>query len=123
MITSFRDLEVYQESFELQIEVEGKLKTFPREEKFLLCDQLRRAVRAIPALIAEGWAKRETIKDFRKFLRNSQAEAYETVNHLLLAERKGYLDSKRADNLIGRYEKLAKRIRNLKNNWQNFDQQ
>ena len=122
MITSFRDLEVYRESFQLQIEVESKLKSFPRDEKFLLCDQLRRAVRAIPALIAEGWAKRETIKDFRKFLRDALAEAYETVNHLLLARHKGYINPKLADELIERYEKLAKRIKNLKNNWQNFDQ-
>jgi four helix bundle protein len=123
MITSFRDLEVYQESFKLQLEIEKELKEFPRDEKFLLCDQVRRATRAIPSLIAEGWGKRETIRNFRKFLRDAQAEAYEMVNHLLLAKHKGYINPRRADEYIERYEKLAKRIKNLKNNWQNFDQE
>lgn len=122
MIKSFRDLEVYQEGFKLQLEIEELIKRFPREEKFLLCDQMRRAVRAIPSLIAEGWAKRETIKDFRKFLRDAQAEANEMINHLLLAKHKGYIRKRGyADELIERYERLAKRITNLKNNWQNFE--
>ncbi len=121
MIRNFRDLEVYQEGFQLQLEIEALLRTLPREEKFLLCDQMRRAARAIPSLIAEGWAKRETVKDFRRFLRDSQAEANEMINHLLLAKHKGYIRKRGyADELIERYEKLAKRITNLKNNWQNF---
>ncbi len=87
----------------------------------MLCDQMRRAARAIPSLIAEGWAKRETIKNFRRFLRDSQAEANEMINHLLLAKHKGYVKKRGyADELVERYEKLAKRITNLKNNWQNF---
>ena len=123
MIKNFRDLEVYQEGFKLQLEIESLIRVFPREEKFLLCDQMRRAARAIPSLIAEGWAKRETIKDFRKFLRDSQAEANEMINHLLLVKHKGYIRKQGyADELIERYERLAKRITNLKNNWQNFDQ-
>ena len=121
MIKNFRDLEVYQEGFQLQLEIETLLRALPREEKFLLCDQMRRAARAIPSLIAEGWAKRETIKDFRRFLRDSQAEANEMINHLLLAKHKGYVKKRGyAGELVERYERLAKRITNLKNNWQNF---
>lgn len=123
MITSFRDLEVYQESFQLQIEIEELIKTFPQEERFLLSDQMRRAARGIPSLIAEGWSKRESLKEFKKFLRDAVAEANEMISHLLLARHKGYL--KKAgyvDELISRYERLAKKLTNLKNNWQNFKQ-
>lgn len=121
MIFSFRDLEVYQESFQLQVEIEELLKVFPAEEKFLLTDQLHRSVRAIPALIVEGWSKRESIKEFQKFLRDAAAEANETINHLLLAQHKGYVKKPgQIEDLISRYEKLSKKLVNLKNNWQNF---
>ncbi len=120
MIKSFRDLEVYQEGFQLQIDIEDVLKNFSPDEKFLLSDQLRRSCRAIPALIAEGWAKRESIKEFQKFLRDAAAEASEMINHLLLAQHKKYISLEKGNELITRYEKLAKKLTNLKNNWQNF---
>lgn len=121
MIRSFRDLEVYQEGFQLQLEIEELLKTFPRSEQYLLCDQTRRSSRAIPALVCEGWSKRESLKEFQKFLRDATAEANEAINHLLLANHKGYIKKPGySEGLITRYEKLAKKLTNLKNNWQNF---
>jgi len=121
MIKSFRDLEVYQESFQLQLEIEEVLKGFPQGEKFLLCDQMHRSCRAIPALIVEGWSKRESLKEFQKFLRDAIAEANEMVNHLLLTVAKKYIKkSGYGEELISRYERLVKKITNLKNNWQNF---
>jgi len=120
VIKSFRDLEVYQEGFELQIDIEGCLKSFPAEEKYLLSDQARRCCRSIPSLIAEGWGRRESLKEFQKYLRDAGAEANEMISHLLLAKHKKYILKEKADELITRYEKLAKKLTNLKNNWQNF---
>ena len=91
MIKTFRDLEVYQESFELQFEVEGLLQKYPASETYLLIDQSKRSCRAIPALIAEGWSKRESLKEFKKFLRDAIGEANELTSHLLVAHRKGYI--------------------------------
>lgn len=121
MIKSFLDLEVYKEAFQLMLEIEEILKTFPSDEKYLLIDQMKRASRAIPALIAEGYARRESIKDFQKYLRECVGEANEMMNHLLLAKHKSYIKRKGyANELIERYDRLGKRLSNLKNNWQNF---
>lgn len=121
MIKSFRDLEVYQESFQLQLEIEELLKIFPPGEKFLLCDQMHRSGRAIPSLIVEGWSKRESLKEFQKFLRDAIGETNEMINHLLLTKVKNYIRKiGYGDELISRYEKLSKKLTNLKNNWQNF---
>jgi four helix bundle protein len=120
VIVSFRDLQVYQESFQLQIEIEDALKTFPPDERFLLSDQMRRCCRGIPAIIAEGYSRRESIKEFQKYLRDASGEANEMINHLMLAKHKGYIKPDKVDNLISRYEVLAKKLVNLKNNWQNF---
>lgn len=121
VIKSFLDLEVYQESFQLMLEIEEVLRNYPASEKFLLTDQTRRAARAIPPLIAEGYARRESLKDFQKYLRECVGEANEMMSHLLLAKHKGYIKKPGyADELIERYNKLGKKLTNLKNNWQNF---
>ncbi len=121
MIKSFLDLEVYKESFQLSLEIEELLKTYPTSEKFLLADQMRRASRSIPAQLAEGYARRESIKDFQRYIRDCIGESNEMINHLLLSKHKGYIKKAGyADELIDRYNKLGKKLMNLKNNWQNF---
>lgn len=121
MITSFLELDVYKESFQLSLEMEELLKTYPSAEKFLLVDQTRRASRSIPAQIAEGYARRESIKDFQRYLRDCIGEANEMINHLMLSKHKGYIKKNGyADELIERYTILCKKLTSLKNNWQNF---
>ena len=121
MIKSFRDLEVYRESLQLAIEIEQLMRIFPQHEKYLLVDQLRRASRAIPALIAEGYAKRRSIKTFQKFLNDATAEANEVLTHLELADRFGYIKKEKyGRELIERYDTLGKKLYNLRDNWQNY---
>jgi four helix bundle protein len=123
VIKSFLDLEVYKKSFQLSIEIEDLLKSYPRSEQFLLIDQMRRCARSIPAQIAEGYARRESIKDFQRYLRDCTGEANEMINHLVLSKYKNYIkNSKYADDLIKKYSQLGKKLTNLKNNWQNFNQ-
>ena len=56
---SFLDLEVYQASYKKSLEVVKKvIPRLPLEEKHNLADQMRRSSMAIPALIAEGYAKK-----------------------------------------------------------------
>lgn len=82
---------------------------------------MRRASRSIPAQIAEGYARRELLKDFQRYLRDCVGEANEMMNHLLLATHKKYIKKPGYGNeLIERYNLLGKKITNLKNNWQNF---
>ena len=120
MIKSFLDLDVYQESFKLSLEIEELVKKFPKSELFLLTDQMKRASRAIPALIAEGYAKRETLAVFKKLLRDAIGEANEMINHLAFAKAKGYIDNNKADELIERYHRVGKKLTRLKENWKNY---
>ena len=50
---SFEKLAVWQESRTLVKEIYTLLRNFPVEEKFALCDQIRRAVVSVPYNIAE----------------------------------------------------------------------
>ena len=57
-VKTYRDLNVYQQSFELADEIFKVTAGFPTEERYSLIDQMRRASRSVPANLAEGWAKR-----------------------------------------------------------------
>ncbi len=58
-IKSFRDLEAYKNSYSACIKVMTKIiSNLPESEKFDLKKQLSSSVKAIPRLIAEGYAKR-----------------------------------------------------------------
>lgn len=120
MIKSFLDLDVYQESFKLSLEIEDIVLTYPKSEKYLLVDQSKRSSRAVPALIAEAYAKRETIKVFRKLLRDALGEANEMINHVAFAKARNYLKSIKADELIDRYHVVGKKLTKLKENWKNY---
>lgn len=50
----FQNLIVYQLSKDLVKFVYTKIKEFPAEERYALCEQLRRSVISIPSNIAEG---------------------------------------------------------------------
>jgi four helix bundle protein len=58
-IKSFRDLDIYNNSYNaMLILMKEVLFKLPDTEKYDLKDQLRRSCKAIPRLIAEGYAKK-----------------------------------------------------------------
>lgn len=58
-IKGFRDLKVYQNLYKVILVVLKKIiPSLPKEEQFDLAGQMRRACKAAPALISEGFAKR-----------------------------------------------------------------
>ena len=66
---SFSDLEVYQRSYRTSLDMIRKIiPRLPSEEKFNLIDQIRRSSMAIPALIAEGYAKKHQQSNWKKYL-------------------------------------------------------
>lgn len=58
------------------------IPTLPKEERFDLADQMRRASKAGPALLAEGFAKRFQKRQWQKYLNDTIGEANEMIHHL-----------------------------------------
>jgi len=88
-IRSFRDLDVYTQAREQAKKVFVTSKSFPREERFSLTDQIRRSSRAVNAMIAEAWARRMYPAAFINKINEAMGEAMETqawLDHALDAE-------------------------------------
>jgi four helix bundle protein len=99
-IQSFRDLKVYQKSFELQQRVFEVTKRFPKEETYSLTDQLRRASRSVGANIAESWQKRRYVAHFVSKLTDSDGELAETQHWIETAFACKYIARETRDNLM-----------------------
>ena len=122
-ITSFRDLEVYQESYKSCITVITEvLPKLPEAERYDLKDQLNRSVKAVPRLIAEGYAKRHQKAGFQKYLDDAMAECNETIVGLEMC-RDIYsltMDGIPLPELIDRYDKIGRQLYNLALAWSRF---
>jgi len=94
IISSFRDLRVYQLALKLQQMIFAATKSFPTEERYSLTDQIRRASRSIGANIAEAWQKRRYPAHFVSKLTDSDGEQAETQHWLESARACGYLTEK-----------------------------
>lgn len=123
-IISFRDLEVYRNSYQYSIIIMTKIiLKLPNTEKYDLTDQLSRSCKAIPRLIAEGYAKRHQKFGFQKYLDDALAESNETI--VSLEQTKDIygplIDIKLCEDLIKKYDILSKQIFTLRMAWKNFN--
>ena len=90
MAGSYRQLKVWQKAMELAKETYRLTSRLPREERYTLSDQLRRAAVSIPSNIAEGYG-RSTTKDYVRFLSIARGSKYEVETQLLICVMLGYL--------------------------------
>ena len=88
---SHHNLDAWRKSVDFVVEVYKMTDTFPKEEKFGLTSQIRRASVSIPTNIAEG-AARKSDKEFLQFLSIAQGSASEVETEILIAHRLGYLN-------------------------------
>jgi four helix bundle protein len=122
-IRSFKDLEVYQSTYNACIEVVKRIiPGIPDIEKSDLKSQLRRSVKAIPRLIAEGYAKRHQKHGFQKYLDDAMGECNETIVGLeqcrdLYGE---FVDRQLCERLIDLYDKSGRQLYNLSTAWTRF---
>lgn len=89
-IESFTDLNVWKEGHKLVVMIYKITKNFPREEKYSLVDQMRRAAASITANITEGFG-RQTYKEKVQFYYMAKGLLLELKNFLLIAKDVGYL--------------------------------
>jgi four helix bundle protein len=109
-IRSHKELDTYQLAFNSSMEIFQLTRTFPKEEKYSLTDQIRRSSRSVCANLAEAFRKRKYPKSFVSKLSDSEAEAAETQVWLEFAIECGYIDQQTHDQLYGKYEKILGKL-------------
>ena len=89
-VRNYRELIAWQKSMDLVERVYLATRSFPKEEVYGLCAQVRRAVVSIPSNIAEGQG-RQTTREFVHFLSIAHGSLREVETQILIARRLNYL--------------------------------
>jgi four helix bundle protein len=98
-------LEAWNKAVALVTDIYKSTEVFPKEERYGLTSQIRRATVSIPANIAEG-AGRYSKREFAHFLSNAQGSASELETELIISNRLNYLDETSYSRLIEQLEEL-----------------
>jgi four helix bundle protein len=115
-VGSFKDLIVYQKAYKLAMEIFEISKSFPKEEKYSLTDQIRRSSRSVTSNLAEAWAKRKYEKAFVNKLTDSLGEEYETENWLDYSKDCLYIKNDTHDIILSNYDEVRKMLISMINN-------
>jgi four helix bundle protein len=117
---SFKSLKVYQMSYESALEIFEISKSFPKEEKYSLTDQIRRSSRSVCANLAEAYRKRRYPKNFTSKISDSDGEASETIVWIDFAYDCKYIDEDTKNKLIRKYEEVGKMLGAMANSPERF---
>ena len=120
MIKSFKDLDIYRESYELAVIINRNVNKLPIFEKNDLGFQLRKTSKSVPSNIAEGWAKRRFSKEFKHHLDISVGSCNEMEVHINIAMDLNYWKKEFCEQLLKRYIYLGGKIVKLRENWKTF---
>jgi four helix bundle protein len=112
VISSYRDLLVWQKAMDLAVAVYEFTKGFPASEMYGLTSQTRRAAVSVAANIAEGYG-RDSTGSYVNFLRTSQGSLKEVETHVLLAARVGLAEQDDAAPLLNNCDEIGKMLRAL----------
>ena len=122
MLKNYKELKVWQKSYQLCLEIYGVTKKFPKDETYGLTSQIRRAAVSVPSNIAEGYG-RKTTPEYLRSLYIAYGSHCELETQILLSGDLGYIkgsDIKKILGNIGEVERMLKAlIRSLENKHSN----
>ena len=108
---SYRDLDIYNESRKLAIEIHKMSLSLPRLELYEEGNQVRRCSKSVTSNIVEGYGRRRYKADYIKHLIYAQSERDETIVHLdFLFKTESLKDESTYLRLKKEYDTLSKRI-------------
>ena len=109
---NYRDLTVWQKGMDLVEEVYNIARVLPADEKYVLCDQIRRAAISIPSNISEG-SGRGSLKEYVHFLNIAKGSKNELETQLLLCVRLGYIQEEGVCNAMCLCNEIGKMLNTL----------
>ena len=113
--TDFRDFPVWKKAVENLCVVYMFSSDFPKEEKYGLTSDIRRAANSVAHNIAEGFGRYER-KDKTRFYKIARGSAFEIISQVMVSSKLGLLKENQNSiidkykNIIAELDKLIKTI-------------
>ena len=109
----YRDLKVYEKSYRAGLATYEMTKGYPEEERYGITSQMRRASTSIPLNIAEGYAKKSSQEEFKRFLLMAIGSANEMSVLLEYSKDLGYISQAKYAKASKEYDEIGKMLSNL----------
>ena len=119
-VFGYRKLIAYQKAKEVVKKTYKLLKKFPPEERYAMCDQLRRASISVTSNIAEG-VNRFSVKDKAHFIEIAYGSLMEVSSQFEVAEELGYITTADRQNMDVLIEEDAHLLSGLLNSYKPTD--
>jgi four helix bundle protein len=116
----YRDLIVYQKAFALAMKIFQVTKTFPKEEKYSMVDQIRRSSRSVCSCIAEAYRKRKYQAYFVNKCSDADGENSETIVWLEFSLACNYISLEEEQELISNAEEVGRMLNSMIENPEKF---
>ena len=112
MLKNYKELIAWQKSYQLCLAIYRITSKSPKDEKFGLTSQIRRAVVSIPSNIAEGYGRRTTA-DYIKSLYIAYGSNCELETQIMLSADLGYIDSAKLKGISDRIHEVERMLKAL----------
>ena len=109
---NYKKLNVWISSISLVKNIYNLTRKFPKEEMFVLTQQLRRAAISIPSNIAEG-AGRNSNAQFKNFLQISIGSCFEVETQLIISKELEYITEEELETISKELDSIMKMNHNL----------
>ena len=109
----FEKLEVWQKAIELSFHIHELTRKFPKEELYILTNQIKRAADSIALNIAEG-STGQTNGEFRQFISYAIRSATEVVSCLYIGRRRNIISDKDFKKLYLEVEMIVRMLQSLR---------
>ena len=113
LMRNYKRWEIVALARALAVEVYKLLPQYPLDERFALCQQLRRAATSVGANIAEGGG-RETNRDIAHFLSQAIGSICEVEFLMHLSQDLGFVDSGQRASIDSRLDSLKFKVYRLR---------
>ena len=107
-----KKLKVFHLADRLALQVYSSTRAFPRDERFGLTSQMRRAAVSVGANIVEA-SSRRSAADYARILGIAYGSARELEFELTIAARLGYLEAGAAEDLLDLADQTGRALRAL----------
>jgi four helix bundle protein len=107
---SYKDLEIYQLSYDLAVKIHKMSLKLPNYELYEEGSQLRRSSKGITSCIVEGYGRKRYKAEFVKFLVYAHASCDETILHINFIKDTHEIDKNEFLFYLNEYEKLGRKI-------------
>ncbi|QXV66576.1 four helix bundle protein [Mucilaginibacter sp. 21P] len=117
---TYKDLLLYQKSFELAMEIFAMTKRFPKEETYSLTDQIRRSSRSVNICMIEAYRKRRYPNHFISKLTDADMENSETQGWLEFSLACNYISEQEFTRVNNQSIEVGKLLHFMINNPEKF---